>query len=246
MDVKILDNEVLEDLQYNNLFILQKNDGFRFGTDAIILSYFTKVKSGDSIVDLGTGTGIIPILLTQKEKNIKVHAFEIQEDMADMASRSIRWNGLEEKVKVYSKDYKLAHEIVGKGQCSLVVANPPYGKSNATILPNNQNKVISKHELYSGIEECISVASVLLRFGGRFSLCFPSIWLAELCVLLRKNSMEAKRLRLVQSMPDKKPYLILLEAIKGGKPYLDIEKPLLLMESEGKPSEEYKTTYHIK
>lgn len=245
MDVKKLANEVLEDLQYNNLFILQKNDGFRFGTDAIILSAFTKVREKDCVVDLGTGTGIIPILLSQKGVRLSFHAFEIQKNMADMATRSILLNGLENKIKVYAEDYQRAHEILGKGQCSLVVANPPYGKNKATLLPFNQNKQVSKHEVFSGIKDCVSTASTLLRFGGRFSLCFPSVWLAELCVLLRNNGMEAKRLRLVQSTPEKKPYLLLLETVKGGKPYLEVEKPLILYNSDGTPSAEYREIYHM-
>lgn len=242
----IYENESIEDLQYNHLQIIQKKNGFRFGTDAVLLCGFAHIKNYDKVVDLGTGTGILSILLSQKAENLQIHAFEIQEDMADMASRSVLLNQLQDMIQIHHGDYRFAANILGKASQTVVVCNPPYGKERSTVLPPNVNKLISKHETETSIEATIEAASQLLMYAGRFYICFPSVWLVEVFALLRKYSLEPKKLRFVQSYAQKKPYLMLIEAVKHGKPYIVIDAPLILHNEDGSMKPEVKQIYHIK
>lgn len=246
MIIPILSNETIEDLQYNQLYILQKKDGFRFGTDAILLADYVKVKNNDKVVDFGSGTGIISILLSQKAENLTINAFEIQNEMADMSVRSIKYNQLEKKITVHSMDYRKASNILGKASQNVVVCNPPYGKYKATILSPNINKLISKHEMDTSIEETIASASEILIGSGRFYLCFPANWIVDLFELLRKYKLEPKKIRLIQSNPQKNPYLVLIESVKFGKSYIEIQPTLIIQNTNGEYTDELNKIYHIK
>lgn len=241
----LLENEVLEDLQYNNLYIIQKKDGFRFGMDPILLSDFSQIRNHDSIVDLGTGTGIISILLSQKVKHCSIKAFEIQEHMANMAQRSVLYNQLENKILIIEDNYCNYIKYISKNSIDVVVCNPPYGRQKSTIQCEDSSKNIAKHEIKTSLQNTIQTASELLRFGGRFYICFPSTRLIELVEALKMYKLEPKKMRFVHTKINKSPYLVLMESVKNGKPFLQILPPLQIYKEDNIYTEEVNKIYHI-
>lgn len=242
----IYNGETLEDLQYNNLYILQKSTGFRFGMDPIILSNFVFVRDNYNVLDIGTGSAIIPILISQKAKNLRIHGIEVQSDIADMAKRSIEYNSLEDIISIYNDDVCNINSYLQNNSMDLIVTNPPYSKVNSAILPNCENKLISRHEQNLTLDKIANIASKLLKHNGKFVFCFPCNRLIESILILKSQNLEPKRLRFVHSYIDKNPYLFLMEASKQGKPYLNILPPLICNDNFGNMSNELKSIYHFK
>ncbi|NMD38083.1 MAG: methyltransferase [Christensenellaceae bacterium] len=240
------EDETIDDLQINNLYIIQKRNGYKFGTDPVLLTNFAHIRKFDFVVDFGTGTGIIPILMSAKYPLTKFAAFEIQNEMAEMAQRSIILNNLEDIIKIYNEDLVNANKIIGNELADFVVCNPPYGKINSTLLNKNQNKRFSKHEYNIGLEDIIESAFKILRYGGKLAMCIPSARLLELMNCFQKFNIEPKRLLLVQSYIHKAPYLALLEGVKGGRSGLHILKPLIIYNEDRSMSDEAKIIYNKK
>lgn len=241
----IREGETAEDLQRNGLWLLQKKDGFRFGMDAVLLADFVRLRPRDKAADFGTGTGILPVLMSQDEMTACFHAIEIQPEMAEMAGRSVRMNHLENRISVHQADLRLAWELLGRESMDAVVCNPPYGKAGTTLLSEGENQMISRHETDCSLEEiCRAAASVLVNHG-RFYLVFPAPRLLELCDALRSARLEPKRIRMVCAKASKPPYVVLLEAVKNAKPSLLWEKPLIVYREEGTETDELKRIYHM-
>lgn len=216
----IKETEKLEDLQFNNLFIIQDTKGYRFTSDAVALANFVKVKSGGNLIDLCSGSGIIGILASAKNKVSKTVLVEIQECLSDMSRRSVEYNKLE-NIEVVNAPLQNISKTVGVGVYDTVVCNPPYKKcGTAKLLNENESIAIARHELTVTLEEIIKEASVLLKFGGEFYIINKEERLVDMMVLLRKYNLEPKVLKLLPST--KGANVVMLKAKKGGKSGIEI------------------------
>lgn len=224
-------DESIEDLG-GGMTIIQKVSGFRFGMDAVLLAHFTKVKSRDHIIDLGTGTGIIPILLAGLYRDISVIGVDIQEEYCDMAHRSVALNNMENTIDIKCMDLKKAPADLGYEIYDLVVSNPPYRKVNAGEISKYDDKAIARHEVMCNLEDVVKSASRLLKYGGRFSMVHLPERFAEIVSTLRQYNLEIKRTRLVYPDTRSDANLILLECIKGGNPGMTVSPPLIVSNAD--------------
>ncbi|MDE6184571.1 MAG: tRNA1(Val) (adenine(37)-N6)-methyltransferase, partial [Lachnospiraceae bacterium] len=201
--ISLKENERSDDLQRNNYKIIQDPDRFCFGMDAVLLSGFAKAKEGDKVLDLGTGTGIIPILMAAKTMAEHITGLEIQPDSADMAARSVRLNGLEDKIRIVTGDIKEAVSLFGAASFDVVTCNPPYMTEHHGLTNPEAPKAIARHELLCTLEDVISQSSRLLRPGGNFYLVHRPFRLADIILRLRQYRLEPKRLQMVHPFADK-------------------------------------------
>ena len=241
--ISLKENERIDDLQRNNYKIIQDPDRFCFGMDAVLLSGFARAKEGDQVLDLGTGTGIIPILLAAKTMAAHITGLEIQPDSADMASRSVKLNELEEKVEIITGDIKEAVSLFGAASFDVVTCNPPYMTEHHGLTNPEAPKAIARHELLCTLEDVISQSSRLLRPGGNFYMVHRPFRLADIIVLLRQYRLEPKRMKLVHPFVDKEPNMVLLEASRGGKARITVEKPLIVYQETGVYTDEIYDIY---
>lgn len=244
MENCISENERLDDLQYKGLKLIQKKDGFCFGVDAVLLSHFAQVSKNSRVIDLGTGTGVIAILLAAKKEPGSVTGLEIQEEMAEMAARSVKLNDLENSVKIVHGDIKDAVSLFGASSFDAVVSNPPYMAKGGGLVNPQDTKAVSRHEILCTLEDVISAASGLLCPGGKFSMVHRPQRLADIIFLMRKYSIEPKWLRFVQPSPGKKPNLLLISGTRDGNPELRVQESLCIYDENGKYSEEINLIYN--
>jgi 16S rRNA (cytidine(1402)-2'-O)-methyltransferase len=231
-------------LEYKELKIIQNKEWFCFGIDSIILTNFAKKeKENSKILDLGTGTGIIPILLSKKIKNSKITAIEIQEQVAEMAQRSIKLNNLEEQIKIINCDIKEIEKIIGKNNFDIVITNPPYKTQNTGIVNENNVKMISRHEITASLEDFIKTASEQLKDKGTFYMINRPERLADIVEYLRKYKLEPKEIKFVQPNINKAPNQVLVKAVKNGGRFLKIEKPIYIYDLEGNYTNEILEIY---
>ena len=232
-DIYLKENERIDDLERNGYRIIQDNERFCFGMDAVLLSGFARVKDGAHVLDLGTGTGIIPILLEAKTNAAHLTGLEIQEDSADMARRSVCLNGLEEKIDIVTGDIKEAGSLFDAASFDVVTCNPPYMTDKHGLTNPNDAKAIARHEILCTLEDVIAQTAKLLKPGGNFFMVHRPFRLAEIIVLLRTYKLEPKRMQLVYPYIDKEPNMVLLEANRGGRPRMTVEKPLIIFKEPG-------------
>lgn len=244
MEVLLNSNERIDDLQYKGLRLIQKTDGFCFGVDAVLLSNFAQVPKGGSVIDLGTGTGIIAVLLAAKKNPSRVVGLEIQPGIAEMASRSIELNGLGEVVSIVQGDIREAAAMFGASSFDAVVTNPPYMTKGGGLLNPADSKAISRHEILCTLGDVVLAAGKLLRPGGKFSMVHRPQRLADIICAMRDNSIEPKLLRFVHPSPGKKPNLILICGTKNGNPELRVQEPLYVYDSSGRYSREINEIYN--
>ena len=242
--VPLLDGERIDDLQFLNLRIIQKAGAFCFSMDAVLLADFAMARAGDTIFDFGTGTGILPLLISGRAERTTFHAFEIQKDMAEMAERSIKMNGLDDRITIYHDNLLNASKRLGFACADLVVANPPYAREGASIKNSSPGKRIARHEGDSTLEDFVKAAAEVLKTRGRFSLVFPAHRMLEVMECMRQYKIEPKRMRLVHPKPNRAPNLALIEGIRLGKPMLHIEPPLIVYDENGNETDEIKRIYH--
>ena len=226
-------NERIDDLQRNNYKIIQDPERFCFGMDAVLLSGFARAKEGDHIIDLGTGTGIIPILMEAKTGASDLIGLEIQPESADMAQRSVELNHLEKKIRIVTGDIREASSIFGAATFDVVTSNPPYMTEHHGITNEKSPRAIARHELLCTLEDVISQAAKLLRPGGSFYMVHRPFRLVDIMVLMREYHLEPKRIKLVYPYIDKDPNMVLIEGLRGGRPRLTVEKPLVVYQSPG-------------
>ncbi|HPP35332.1 MAG TPA: tRNA1(Val) (adenine(37)-N6)-methyltransferase [Clostridiales bacterium] len=243
LDIEIKENERIDDLQYKGLKLIQKKDGFCFGIDAVLLSYFAQVPKSGRVIDLGTGTGIIAVLVAAKKEPAGVVGLEIQADMADMASRSVILNGLEDKISIVHGDIRDAVQLFGASSFDAVVTNPPYMEKGGGLLNPEDAKAISRHEILCSLEDVISVSARLLKPCGKFSMVHRPHRLADIMYNMRKYRIEPKLMRFVHPSPGKKPNLVLVSGTKDGKVELRVQEPLYVYDSSGRYTEEIDEIY---
>jgi len=226
MDLPFLkEGERLDDL-LNGLKIIQKTDGFCFGIDAVLLSDYVKVEKGSKIVDLGTGTGILPLLLSKKTKAAHISGIEIQPEIAEMAKRSVEYNKLGDRIQIVEGDFHKAVDWFGIQSFDAVVTNPPYRKVGTGLINPTDNKAISRHEIHCTLESIISVSSKLLKDYGRFFMIHRPERLVDIFYYMREYRIEPKSIRLVHPKFGKPANLVLIYGLKYGNPQVTVEEPL--------------------
>ncbi|MDF2942889.1 MAG: hypothetical protein K0S01_1747 [Herbinix sp.] len=220
--------ERVDELHRNNYKIIQNTNKFCFGMDAVLLSGFARVLPGERVLDLGTGTGIIPILLEAKTEGKHFTGLEIQEESADMARRSVAINKLEDKVDIVLGDIKEASAIFGLASFDVITSNPPYMNHSHGIVNPGEAKAIARHEILCSLEDVIREAARVLKPNGRFYLVHRPFRLVEIINTLTAHKLEPKRMKLVHPYIDKEPNMVLLECIKGGKSMIKVDPPLIV------------------
>ena len=238
-------NERIDALQRGGLRVIQRADAFRFGTDAVLLADFAAPRRHDRVCDLGTGTGIIPLLLYARENTISADAVEIQPDMADMAARSMAMNGLNEKIRVLPGDLRSIRTLLPHARYDLVTCNPPYGKAGGTLLNPDASKRLARHEESCAIEDVACAAAWLLQNGGRLCCVFPAARMIELSDAMRKYRMAPKRIRMVHSRVEKAAHLCLMEGMLDARPGLIIEPPLVIYDENNAYTPELRRIYGL-
>jgi tRNA1(Val) A37 N6-methylase TrmN6 len=226
----LLPDERIDELHIKDYRIIQNTNKFCFGIDAVLLSDFAKVKIGEKALDLGTGTGIIPILLEAKTKGSYFSALEIQEESALMARRSVELNGLQDKINVVIGDIKEASRIFGGASFDVITTNPPYMNENHGLVNPNKQIAIARHELLCSLEDVVRESSKVLKTNGRMYMIHRPFRLVELINTLSAHKLEVKRIRFVHPYVNKEPNMVLIEAIRGGKSMVKVEPPLVVYE----------------
>ncbi len=243
MTIKLKEKERIDELQRNGYQIIQNEDGFCFGMDAVLLSGYAVVRRGENVLDMGTGTGIIPILLEAKTEGRHFTGLEIQPQCVDMARRSVALNHLEEKIEIVEGDIKSASSLFGKSVFDVITSNPPYMNENHGLKNPHLPKAIARHELLCSLEDVVREAALMLRPGGRFYMVHRPRRLIEIITMLSAHKLEVKRLKPVYPTIDKEATMVLLEAVRGGKPLMKLEKPVIVYKEPGVYSDEIYEIY---
>ena len=242
MSAERKEGEHVDDLQ-NGFFIIQGEKSFRYGIDAVLLSGYAKVKPGERVLDLGTGTGILPILLAAKTPGQSFTGLEIQEKSADMAARSVAMNHLEDRISIVQGDIREAVSIFGPASFDVAVSNPPYMIGHHGLTNPDPAVAIARHEILCSFRDIAEQTSRVLTDRGRFYLIHRPFRLAEILCILKEYRLEPKRMRLVYPFVDKEPNMVLLEACKNGNPRIRVEKPLIVYERPGVYTREIREIY---
>lgn len=245
MEELIKPGERIDDLQIGGLRIIQDPKGFCFGIDAVLVSNFCEIRKGDTVADLGTGTGVIPLLIAGKSGAAHITGFEIQQQVGDMARRSVQLNGLQERITIVTDSFLNAREYVKPGSVQVVVSNPPYVAKGAGIHNQESLKTVSRHEVHCTFDDVARTAADLLGTGGRFYLIHRPDRLADVIAACRMNRLEPKVIRFVQPKPDTAPNMFLLKCVKGGGTDLRFMPPLVVYNADNSYREEIYDIYRL-
>lgn len=245
MRIELREGERLDDLERNGLRIIQNPDLFCFGMDAVLLSGFAEVHPGENVMDLGTGNGILPLLLSAKTKGKHFTGLEIQAESTDLARRSVELNDLLERIEILQGNLKEASERFGRGSFDVVTSNPPYLIEGAALKNPDDAKAIARHEICCTLRDVVRESGALLRDGGRLYLVHRPFRLTDLMNLMREYAVEPKRLRFVHPFFDKEPSLILIEGRKNGHSGLRVEPPLIIYREKDVYTEEVDQLYRF-
>lgn len=241
-DIKINEDESVDDLQLKDLFLIQKLDGFKFGVDAVLLSDFANVKSKHRVIDMCTGTGIIPFLVYGKYSPKSILGIEIQEDMVEMANRSVKVNSVD-KISFINGDLKDLKLLKSIEKADVVTVNPPYKLNNAGIVNPEDKMAIARHEVMCNLEDVIVAARVLLKDNGRIFMVHRPERLADIITLMRKHKIEPKRIRMVHPNKNKAPNIVLVEGQRDGGSFLKWDEPLFVYKEDGTYSDQINKIY---
>ncbi len=246
MTTNLKPEERLDDLQVNGYEIIQHPGKFCFGMDAVLLSNFARVKKGERVLDLGTGTGIIPILMTAKTDGESFVGLEIQEESADMARRSVSHNQLDEKVEIVTGDIKEAANIFGLASFDVITTNPPYMIWQHGIANESDTKAIARHEVLCTLDDILRESARILKPRGRFYMVHRPFRLAEILSKMVEVGIEPKRMRMVHPFIDKEPNMVLIEGMRGANSRMTVERPLIVYKEVGVYSDELLGEYGLK
>ncbi|MBO5349733.1 MAG: tRNA1(Val) (adenine(37)-N6)-methyltransferase [Clostridia bacterium] len=247
MENILKENERIDDLELNNLKIIQRTDGFCFGIDSVLLSDFAKgIKRNNKVLDLGTGTGILGLLLCAKTNLKQITGIEVQTEIAEMAKRTIKLNNLEDKFDIINANIKELDKILKLDYYDSIVTNPPYKKANSGKINENEIKLISRHEIKADLSDFIKMSFKLLKDRGSLYMVHRTERLADIISEMRLNKIEPKRIRFVYSNSTSDSKLVLIEAVKNGKSFLKIEKPLYVYNEDGTYTDEILEIYNKK
>lgn len=241
--IELKEDERIDDLQRNGRQIIQKKKGFCFGMDAVLLSGFARAFQGEHVFDIGTGTGIIPILMEAKTEGSFFVGLEIQEEIADMARRSVALNGSDEKIKIVTGDIRGASSLFSSSSFDVITSNPPYMDHAHGLENPDRVKAIARHEILCTLEDVVREAGRMVRPGGRFYLVHRPRRLIQIINVLSKYGMEPKRMKFVHPFVDREANMVLIEAVRGGKPMLKLEKPVIVFKEPGVYTDEIKSVY---
>ncbi|NBI06288.1 tRNA1(Val) (adenine(37)-N6)-methyltransferase [Senegalia massiliensis] len=237
------ENERIDDIELKGLKIIQNKDGFCFGIDAVLIANFCEIKKNATVVDLGTGTGIIPLILWGKNNIRKIYGIEVQKEVAEMAQRSMRLNNLEEQIEILNIDLKDTDKYIKRDLVDVVVSNPPYMSSGDGIVNPSDKKAISRHEILCNLEDIIVSAKKILKDNGKFFMIHRPHRLADIVELLRKHRLEPKTMKFVYPKMGKSPNMVLIKASKFGNPELKIKPPLYVYDQNGNYTKEIDEIY---
>ena len=238
------ESERIDDLEYKGLKIIQDRNGFCFGIDSVLLSDFAKnMKKKSVVMDIGTGTGIIGLLLCKKTNLKKIYGIEIQKEVAEMAERSIKLNNLEDRFSILNININDVTKCFVNNQIDVVVTNPPYKKNNTGLKNTSESKLISRHEVKCTLEDIIKKSYIILKDLGQFYMVHRAERLVDIMFLLRNNKLEPKEIRFVHSKQNEKPNLVLIKAVKNAKEFLKIDKPLIIYNDNGSYTDEILKIY---
>ncbi len=243
MEVILKTGERIDDLQRNGLRIIQNKDVFSFTMDSVLLSSFVSLATGDTVVDLGTGTGVLPLLLVGRKDLRNVVGVEIQDLLADMAQRSVQLNAIK-NIEIIRGDLKDAPKVLGHEAFDVVVSNPPYMSGNRGKTNSLDTKTIARHEICCNLEDVIKTSSKLVRYGGKVAFVHRPERIVDICFYMRLYNIEPKRLQLVQPKANKEPNVLLIEGIKGGKPGLITSTTLMIYDEDGQYTPETMDIYY--
>lgn len=241
--IHLRENERVDDLQRNGYQIIQNPGRFCFGMDAVLLSGFARARNTDVVLDMGTGTGIIPILMEARYQCSHLTGLEIQEESADMARRSVALNGLQDKIDIVTGDIREAGNRFPSASFDCITCNPPYMIGNHGLTNPEEPKAIARHEILCTLEDVVSQAAKLLKPGGHFYMVHRPFRLAEIMTCMSQYKLEPKRMKLVYPYVDKEPNMVLIEGLHGGKSRLTVEKPLIVYKEPGVYTEEIYEIY---
>ncbi len=246
MEIKLSENEKIENLQFKDLKIIQNKKGFCFGIDSVLLSNFAKdIKENSKVLDLGTGTGIIATLLCGKTRLKEIIGIEVQKEVYEMAKKSIKLNNLENKFKIINEDILNINKKLEKNTFDAIVTNPPYKKKGTGIKNEEEKKIISRHETTATLDDFIKVSKDLLKDKGEFYMVHRPDRLVDILSVMRKYKIEPKVIRFVYSNKKSEPKLILIKGIKNANPFLKVQNNLYIYNENGKYTKEIKEIYNI-
>lgn len=240
---ELKENERIDDLQRNGYHIIQDPSRFCFGMDAVLLTGFAVAKEQDTLLDLGTGTGIIPLLMEAKYGCRHLTGLEIQEESADMARRSVALNDLLDKIDIVTGDIREADGLFEPASFDCITCNPPYMIGQHGLVNPEDAKAIARHEILCTFQDVARVTAKLLKPGGHFYLVHRPFRLAEIMTTMSQYKLEPKRMQLVYPYVEKEPNMVLLEAVRGGKPRMTVEKPLIIFDKPGVYRQEIREKY---
>lgn len=245
--MELKENEVIDDLEFKGLKIIQNNDWFKYGIDSVVLSDFAKkIKNNSKVLDIGTGTGIVSILLSKKCECKEIVGIEVQEDVADMAKRSVTLNNLEDKIKIINDNILNIDKYYPKEYFDYIVTNPPYQKNNSGLKNENEKQLISRHEILCSLEDIIINSFKMLKDRGELYLIHRPERLVDILYSMRKNKIEPKEIRFVHPKSKQKPNLVLIKGVKYSREFLKILDPLVVYDDNGNYTDEILNIYNKK
>lgn len=230
---ELLPGERIDELHRKGYRIIQKEDGFCFGMDAVLLADFAKAGKKDKVLDMGTGTGILPILMEARTEGGHFTGLEIQEEFASMAGRSVALNGQEDRIDIVCGDIKEASSLFGLDTFDVVVSNPPYMVADHGLANPDMRKAIARHEVLCDLSDLLRETKRVLKNKGRFYMVHRTYRMAEIMHQMVEYGLEPKRIRFVHPYVDKEPNIVLIEAMKGAKSRIKVEPPLIVYEKPG-------------
>lgn len=239
----LCEGERLDDLQRDGLKLIQNPSWFCFGMDAVLLSAFAQAKKGQKCLDLGCGNGVIPILMSARTQASALYGLEIQKDVAEMASRSVEYNAISDRVHIVNGDIREAVSIFGAASFDVVTSNPPYLSHSHGLVSETDHKAIARHELCCSLVDVLGAATRLLKPGGHFYMVHRPFRLAEIISSMTALRLEPKRMRLVYPYVDKEPNMVLIEGVRGGNAEMKVEKPLIVYQDVNVYTDELKSMY---